>query len=173
MPYFGALLLVRIDDAEATRVLLRQLTPYVKSSAGWQDQDPVGDAWINVFFTFEGLRRIGVDESILAGFPVEFRQGMAARKEYLGDVGKNDPEQWDVPHGATGLHIGFYIMAGSVALRDEKIAIGHQALDGLDGVTLIHRLDVGVPPTLRDHFGFADGISRPRGRAPRRGLCRG
>jgi Dyp-type peroxidase family len=35
------------------------------------------------------------------------------------------------------------------------------ALAGLSGVALISRLDVGVPPTLREHFGFHDGISRP------------
>src|SRR5207253_2387858 len=47
------------------------------------------------------------------------------------------------------------------ALRDEKLAIGRRAIAGLQGITLIARLDVGVPPTRREHFGFVDGISRP------------
>jgi Dyp-type peroxidase family len=52
-------------------------------------------------------------------------------------------------------------MAGSEVQRDEKIEIGRKALEGLGGVVLIQRQDVGVPPTLREHFGFADGISKP------------
>ncbi|MBN9552633.1 MAG: peroxidase, partial [Alphaproteobacteria bacterium] len=78
MPYFGAYLLFRIDDAEQARILLRRLLPYVTSAADWDR--PVEDAWINVVFTFEGLRRLGLDGAILVEFPVEFRQGMAARK---------------------------------------------------------------------------------------------
>lgn len=159
MPYFGAYLLFRIDDAVAARRHLAGLVPHVTSAADWEH--PAENAWINVVFSHEGLRRIGVSEEILSGFPAEFRQGMAARKTFLGDVGDSDPENWDMPHGGTGFHIGLMIMAGSKVLRDEKLALGHAALASDSGVDLIARLDVGVPPTLREHFGFHDGISRP------------
>lgn len=159
MPYFGAYLIFRIGHSDEARVLLSRLIPYITSAADW-DQ-PAEDAWINVVVTHEGLRHLGVDESILAGFPVEFRQGMAARKQILGDVGESDPDRWDLPHGGTGFHLGLLVMAGSAPLRDEKLAIGHAAITGLNGVTLIAQLDVGVPPTMREHFGFVDGISRP------------
>ena len=159
MPYFGAYLLFRIDDAKQARTLLRRLLPYVTSAADWDR--PVEDAWINVVLTFEGLRRLGLSETILAEFPVEFRQGMAARKVFLGDVGASDPEHWDMPHGANGFHVGLLVMAASDELRQQKLAVGHEALAGLGGVKLVGRVDVGVPPNLREHFGFADGISRP------------
>lgn len=159
MPYVGAYLLFRVDDAIEGRTLIRRLLPHVTSAADWAN--PADDAWINVVFACEGLRRLGVSEDILAGFPIEFRQGMAARNVFLGDVGASDPAHWDMPHAGTGLHVGLYVMAGSAAGRDEKLAIGHAALAGLTGVTLLARLDVGVPPTMREHFGFADGISRP------------
>src|SRR5271167_736128 len=50
--------------------------------------------WITVAFTWSGLRALGVDEASLATFPEEFRQGMAARAEILGDSGKNHPDNW-------------------------------------------------------------------------------
>ena len=159
MPYFGAYLIFRIDEAAAARVLLSRLIPHVTSAENWAH--PEEDAWINIVFSCAGLRKIGLPEDIIAGFPIEFRQGMAARKAYLGDVGVNDPALWDIPHGGNGFDVGLLVMAGGEETRDEKLAIGHDALNGLGGVSLIRRLDVGVPPTLREHFGFADGISRP------------
>ena len=42
---------------------------------------------MTIAFTWNGLRALGVDEAALASFPDEFRQGMAARAEVLGDTG--------------------------------------------------------------------------------------
>jgi Dyp-type peroxidase family len=159
MPYVGSYFVFRVDDGEQARTLLRRLLPRLTSAADWER--PAENAWINVTFSHQGLRKLGMPQAILDGFPKEFRQGMAARKEYLGDVGVNDPSRWDMPHGANGLDIGILVMAGSPELREEKVAIGREAVRGLGGVTTIHRMDVGLPPTMREHFGFVDGISRP------------
>ncbi|WP_343673532.1 hypothetical protein [Chitinophaga sp.] len=159
MPYFGAYLLFRIHNATAARNLIRRLLPHITSAADWEH--PAENAWINIVFSYEGLRRMELPAEILAGFPIEFRQGMAARAAFLGDVGESAPDWWDLPHGQNGFHIGLLVMAGSTALRDEKLAIGHAAMAGIEGVSLIARLDVGVPPTLREHFGYRDGLSRP------------
>ncbi|UAL10186.1 Dyp-type peroxidase [Caulobacter segnis] len=159
MPYFGAYLLFRVDEPVAARALLRRLIPHITSAANWDA--PAESAWINVVFTCEGLRRLQVPEPMIDGFPVEFRQGMAARSAFLGDVGQSDPAHWDMPHGGQGFHIGLFVMAGSWEARDAKVAVGHSVLAGQEGLTFIHRLDVGIPPTLREHFGFHDGISRP------------
>ena len=35
--------------------------------------------WVSLAFTFNGLRKLGLDEASLATFPEPFRQGMAAR----------------------------------------------------------------------------------------------
>ena len=47
--------------------------------------------WVTVAFTWNGLRALGVDEASLATFPEEFRQGMVARAEMLGDTGRTIP----------------------------------------------------------------------------------
>lgn len=159
MPYFGAYVAFRINEADAARAMLRRLIPSVSSAADWAA--PKDNAWLNVAFTWEGLRQLGLSQEILQGFPIEFRQGMAARAAFLGDVGRSDPALWDFPHGNSGFHAGLFIMASTSEGRDAKLAIGHHALEGLKGVEVTARLDVGVPPTLREHFGFADGISRP------------
>ncbi|HEY6941791.1 hypothetical protein [Dokdonella sp.] len=159
MPYFGSYVAFRINDAGSARTMLERLIPHITSAADWAR--PRENAWINIAFTWEGLRRLGVREEILDGFPIEFRQGMAARSAFLGDVGRSAPEAWDFPHGNNGFHVGLMVMASTHEGRDEKLAMGRRALEGLAGVELAARLDVGVPPTLREHFGFADGISRP------------
>jgi len=159
MPYFGSYFVFSVDDGAQARTLLRRLLPRITSAADWEK--PSENAWINVTFSHAGLRKLGMPREILDAFPVEFRQGMAARKEYLGDVGANDPAHWDMPHGGTGLDIGILVMAGSPELREQKVEIGQEAVRGLGGVRTIHRMDVGLPPTMREHFGFVDGISRP------------
>src|SRR5216110_2385170 len=50
--------------------------------------------WVSVAFTWNGLRALGMDEASLATFPEEFKQGMVARAEMLGDTGANHPQNW-------------------------------------------------------------------------------
>ena len=50
--------------------------------------------WVTLAFTWNGLRALGVDEASLCSFPEEFKQGMAARAEMLGDTGANHPDHW-------------------------------------------------------------------------------
>jgi len=159
MPYYGAYVLLAIEDAAQARELIRRLLPHVTSAADWRA--PAEHAWINVAFSHMGLTRLGLPRDILDGFPLEVRQGMAARANFLGDVGASAPELWDLPHGGTGLHAGLLIMAASPEARDAKVDIGRTAITGLHGVRECARLNVGVPPTLREHFGYTDGISRP------------
>ena len=159
MPYFGAYLLFRIDDADCGREALRRLMPHVTSAEDWAA--PADKAWINVVFTASGLSRMGVSPDHLEGFPRPFVEGMAARKVYLGDVGDSDPSNWDWPHAGNGFHMGIFLMGQSEEARAAKLAIGHGAMRALPHVRLIANLEVGIPPTMREHFGFADGISRP------------
>jgi Dyp-type peroxidase family len=159
MPYFGSYVIFRIEDKHSAYLLIERLIPHITSAADWSE--PEENAWINIVFTYQGLKLLGLDTTLLEQFPIEFKQGMAKRKEFLGDVGLSDPANWDLPHGDSGFHIGLLVMAGSEALREEKLEIGRNAISELSGVKMIARLDVGVPPTLREHFGFVDGLSRP------------
>jgi Dyp-type peroxidase family len=155
MPYVGAYLLFRIVDVDHGFTLLRRITPHITSAADWQN--PADKAWINIVFTHDGLRRLGVPGTILDRFPLEFRSAMRNRKEFLGDVGESDPANWDISQ----FDVGLFLMASDQDGLERKLAVGHAALEDLHGVRLVTRIDLGVPKNLREHFGFVDGISRP------------
>ncbi|MCC3766198.1 Dyp-type peroxidase [Streptomyces sp. UNOC14_S4] len=152
--YHGVYLLYRIDDPAAAKRSLREVLPKITSAADWERPRPFT---LNIAFTYQGLARLGVPQDSLASFSEEFRAGMAARKEVLGDLGANDPGNWVPPLGGPDVHIGVMIIAETVeGLREPVEAAGRLA-----GVSPVYRLDVGVPVTGHEHFGFRDGISSP------------
>ena len=59
---------------------------------------------MTVAFTWNGLQALGVDETSLATFPEEFRQGMAARADMLGDTGAIYPDNWAGELASPDLH---------------------------------------------------------------------
>lgn len=89
----GATLLLRIEDRARAKTFLRALAARDVTRA-----DGVAhDTTLNVGLTFEGLRRLGVPESELEQLPQPFREGMAARAGWLGDLGPNHPSHWALP----------------------------------------------------------------------------
>jgi len=88
----GALLFFAFDTAAALATFLGNLRLT-------RDVDPVPDDGVyrNVAFTFEGLRRAGLDEQELDWFPMEFREGMESRASVLGDFWHNHPRRWRQP----------------------------------------------------------------------------
>lgn len=158
MPYVGSYLLYEIGDAAHGRTFLRRLLPHVTSASGWDR--PGKDAWLNIVVTHQGLARLGLPAEILAGFPRELREPMRTRARYLGDVGPSDPAHWDLPERGS-FDVGVLLMAPDENDFMAKLAIGRHALQGLDGVRRVDRLDIRTPANGREHFGYADGISRP------------
>src|ERR1700704_3322602 len=74
--------------------------------------------WVSVAFTWQGLRALGVDEQSLETFPKEFRDGMPARAEVLGDTGKNSPDQWIGGLANPALHAIAILFARNAAARE-------------------------------------------------------
>ena len=60
-------------------------------------------------------------------FPEEFRQGMAARAEMLGDTGANHPDHWVGGLASPDLHAIAILFARDDAERDQAVA-EHRAL---------------------------------------------
>src|SRR5215510_7782392 len=69
------------------RAWLGSILEKVQSSEEVRASVTTDKRWVTVAFTWNGLRALGVDEASLATFPEEFRQGMVARAEMLGDTG--------------------------------------------------------------------------------------
>src|SRR6188768_3403087 len=80
--------LLRIRDATAARAWLRS-API--TNAVTRERPPT--TALQVAFTAEGLKAIGVRPEVLAGFSPEFLTGMteASRARRLGDAGVNAP----------------------------------------------------------------------------------
>jgi Dyp-type peroxidase family len=156
-PYAGAYILLRIDDRRAGREGLRRLIPLLISAAGMPDPNHKGAA--AVALSFQGLKALGVPADTLASFPQEFRQGMAARAEILGDTGESAPEHWEQPLGS--VHVVIVALAPDAAQLQPILAEANEALRELPGVTPVWRQDTYLDHRERTSFGFKDGISHP------------
>jgi Dyp-type peroxidase family len=120
--------------------------------------------WVTVAFTWNGLRALGVDEALLATFPEEFRQGMAARAEILGDTGANYPDHWVGGLASPDLHAIVILFARDVAERDRCVREHQQYTVPFPSVEALSTLDLEATPPLEyahDHFGYRDRLSQP------------
>jgi hypothetical protein len=86
------------------RAYLAGIIDRVGTGKAVADATDLDSRWLTVALTWNGLRALGVDEASLATFPEEFRQGMAARAEVLGDTGANHPDNWLGGLASTDLH---------------------------------------------------------------------
>ena len=158
-PYVGSYLLLRIDDRTDGRELVRRLIPLVDS--GPPASVPSSGAWITVAFTSRGLEALGVPSDSLDSFAPEFREGMAARAEQLGDVGASSPDNWEWPLGTPDVHVAIAALSPDAERLDSVLARAHAAFQELPGVELVWQQDCYQLPTGRTSFGFKDGIGQP------------
>ena len=75
---------------------------------------------VNIAFTYQGLKDLGVPRASLVGFSPEFASGMKERRDILGDNGSSSPENWDP------------IWQGNRETRERDVHI-FISLDGLSG----------------------------------------
>src|SRR5262245_4791340 len=112
----------------------------------------VDTRWVTVAFTWNGLRALGVDEASLGTFPEEFRQGMAARAEVLGDTGANHPDHWVGGLASPELHGIVILFAKDVAERERCVREHQQYAARFPGVESLSTLDLeGTPPLEYAH----------------------
>ena len=120
--------------------------------------------WVTVAFTWNGLRALGVGEASLSTFPEEFRQGMAARAEILGDTGANHPDHWLGGLASPDLHAIVILFARDVAERQRCVQEHQKYASRFPGVEALSTLDLEATPPLEyahDHFGYHDRLSQP------------
>ncbi len=152
--FHGVYLLYRVDNVADAKAALNQVLPHVTSAADWESPRPFA---LNIVFTWQGLRALGLSREELRSFPEQFRVGMAARKEILGDLGPSDHSAWRLPSAAATSTFGVIISSQTQDALRAPLALA----EAMRGVTNTYRIDVRVPPTGREHFGFRDGTGRP------------
>jgi hypothetical protein len=103
--------------------------------------------WVTAAFTWNGLRALGLDEASLASFPEEFKQGMAARAEMLGDTGLNAPQHWVGGLESPDLHAIVILFARDDAEHDRCVSEHEKLIANCPGVEVVSVLD--LRPFLR------------------------
>ncbi len=158
-PYVATYVLLRIDDSQAGRRLMGRASNVVASAVN--PTSPAGDAWVSIALSFQGLKALGVPQDSLDSFPWEFRQGMAARAEALGDTGESAPEKWEYPLGTRDVHVVLTALSPDAQRLERVIERARKAYQEWPGITPIWRQDCYAPSTGKEAFGFRDGISHP------------
>lgn len=152
------------DDPVDGRAWLSELIDRVDSAAAAMSSMDSSERWITLAFTWNGLRALGVPADSLATFPDEFREGMAARADILGDTGRNAPEHWVGGLADERLHAVAILFARDEAERRRCISEHDKLLDRCPGVKSLSFLDLNATPPFdhaHDHFGFRDRLSQP------------
>src|SRR5688572_25630473 len=151
-------------DPVQARAYVGKVVDYVGTGAAVAGATQVDSRWVTIAFTWNGLRALGVDEVSLATFPEEFRQGMAARAEVLGDTGANHPDNWTGGLASPDLHAIVILFARDVAERDRCVREHQQRVASFTGVQALSTLDLEATPPFEyahDHFGYHDRLSQP------------
>jgi Dyp-type peroxidase family len=151
-------------SADAGRAWLAAILETVHSVQQARASIEKDNRWVSVAFTWNGLRTLGVEEASLVTFPEEFKQGMVARAEVLGDTGANHPDNWIGGLDSPDLHAIVILFA-----RDEEERVRCQAehdkfIAQCDGVEVLSSLDLEATPPFEyahDHFGYRDRLSQP------------
>mgnify|MGYP001370517200 CR=1 FL=1 len=148
----------RIPGEAGARRLLGDLVDEITTAKPW-DRKP--DFCINIGFSHAGLAAMGVPPDLLITFPAEFQDGIASRAQILGDVGASSPQNWDPGINDQDSHVLLLLSAQTAEIRQNeterlvRIAQAHG-----DFLTVAFQ-DLDLPPDLREHFGFRDGLSQP------------
>jgi len=161
-PYAKFLFLKIDDSAEARRFVRGLVDDDWVTPAQWREKP---HATLNIGISFDGLRSLGLPEVSLATFPAEFQEGMRHRARALGDVRDSSPENWDPPWRELRVHILLMMYGQTVDALDEHCEKLRSFL--LPGVRELGpeqsagRLCIEDHLTLKEHFGFRDGLSNP------------
>ena len=151
-------------ELDSGRAWLAEIVKTVRSAAAMRATVEVDNHWVSVAFTWNGLRALGLDESSLATFPEEFKQGMVTRAEMLGDTGENHPDRWLGGLSSQDLHAIVIVFARDSAARDHWKEDHAKLIEQCAGVEMLSSLDLEATPPFEyahDHFGYRDRLSQP------------
>src|SRR3954462_486871 len=134
------------QDPAQGRAWLTGIVDKVGTGNAAASDGPADTRWVTVAFTWNGLRALGVDDSSLATFPEEFRQGMAARADMLGDTGANHPDHWGGGLASPDLHALVILFARDVAERERCVQEHQRYAVQFPGVEALSTLDLEATP---------------------------
>jgi len=158
-------LLIELLHHEAARNFVMRLLPDITTGERW-DIDKKPTSTVNLAFTHKGLVRLQLPLESLLSFPVEFQQGMKARREILYDTGKNGPAHWDAAWKEDRVHAWLAVNARTAEALEERCAALLRLMTETGGASLVQAQDAGAiyvndKPSTQEHFGYTDGFGNP------------
>ncbi len=158
-------LLLDIVDANAAKQWLEK-API--SSATQTNAQPI--TALQIAFSVEGLRALGLNDAVIDSFSDEFIIGMSgdeSRSRRLDDIDSNAPKHWDWGGNVKNIpHILLLLYAKKDGIKAwRKEVQGEHFLKAFKLLKELPTLDIGnIEPFGFDiePFGFADGISQPQ-----------
>jgi len=157
LPFAGYLFL-NIEDAAAAAAWIAEITEDVLTAAPWSRKP---DSGVNIAFSYAGLCALELPDAGLAGFPEEFRQGMAARAKLLGDDGDSAPEHWEAPFGTPVVHVLVMISAMSPEALEAHDRQLRARIEQIQGLNIVYDQVGSALAGGAEHFGYADGFAQP------------
>jgi len=156
----AAYVFLRVDDQATARRWLGEVAERVTTAEPWTEARP--ETTLNVAFTHAGLAALGAPPEALAAFPEDFRQGMAARADRLGDAGEDAPGRWEQGMGSGEAHVLVMVNAREPAVLEDELRRVLEMAGGADGgLAVVHEQRAGGLEGNREHFGFSDGLAQP------------
>jgi deferrochelatase/peroxidase EfeB len=155
---------ISFKNAESGRKWIAALSDKIGTVKSVMEASETDMRWVTLAFTFNGLRKLGLDEHSLSTFPEPFRQGMAARAAMLGDTGANHPDNWEDNITSPDLHAVVILFARDQNERERCVKEHQVYLDQNPGVEILSTLLLeAVPPFdyVHEHFGYRDRITTP------------
>src|SRR5246127_1163149 len=160
---YGRHIFVKFLDGAKGREWLRDMVKRVNT----RSQEHGTRFTVNIGFTYEGLKALGLSQHSLDSFPEAFRIGMRGRAHVVGDVGVHAPQHWEGGLGGPDIHAMGWIRTDSGEGREEATRIVRDEMEATGGVeirfvqdtmAIAHENGIG---SEGEHFGFADPISQP------------
>jgi Dyp-type peroxidase family len=172
---YQTFLFLRFNDLDRGRQWLDLMVPEISTSQEVVDfnnlfkaikhrsgrEGIVKATWTNIAFTHSGFKALGVTD--IDSFPADFKSGLAARAELVGDLGHSAPENWVGPLGSKEVH-ALLIVASDSAIDLQNLVEGYiNNPTFAAAATVIFRQEgrTRVEQPGHEHFGFKDGVSQP------------
>jgi Dyp-type peroxidase family len=172
-------LFIEVKHIDCGRAFVKDLIPLVTPSV-LSKNTILPAATLNISFTYNGLKELGLPQLTLQSFPEEYAMGIRNRTAILDDIGTSKPDNWDEVYRED-----IHILISIDARNDEDIEKRFQEIEKIiakhsdeKGIRLIEgckNTDKSITkyqeasvlysekgyPTAKEHFGYTDGISNP------------
>ncbi len=161
---YARYLFLEISEHERGRTFIGRLLDLITTGENWDNGKP--QSTVNIAFTHKGLVRLKLPDTSLLSFPVEFLQGMKARREILYDKGKNSPEHWDEFWRGERVHVWLAVNAQSPEILNAQCAHLQDLMTQTRGAHVVGSQDAAALRidgkwSSQEHFGYADGFGNP------------